>query len=163
MTAVHEPAIHLMCGLVGAGKSTLARQLARDLPAVRLSRDEWMLRLHGLPYDDPAYVERLGPCTDLLWDVALDVLSAGSSVVLDWNFWSVERRAEARDRARAGGFPIHVHWLDVPVETAIARARSRLADDPPDAHRLDDDSIRHFATIFEPPTDDEGLLLTRHD
>ena len=88
-----------MCGLVGAGKTTLARELARELPAVRLSRDEWMLRLYGGRHDDPAYVERLVPCTELMWDVAFATVTAASSVVLDWNFWSRERRREAR-RAR---------------------------------------------------------------
>jgi predicted kinase len=93
-----EPEIHLMCGLVGAGKTTLARELARELPAVRLSRDEWMLRLYGGRHDDPAYVERLVPCTELMWDVAFATVTAGSSVVLDWNFWTgsvVGRRASA--------------------------------------------------------------------
>ncbi|WP_460532347.1 AAA family ATPase [Flindersiella endophytica] len=36
--------VHLLCGLVGAGKTTCARRLAADLPAVRFSPDEWMLR-----------------------------------------------------------------------------------------------------------------------
>src|SRR2546430_17454666 len=44
-----EPTIHLLCGLVAAGKTTLAEQLAPALPAVRLSRDEWMIRPPGLP------------------------------------------------------------------------------------------------------------------
>jgi predicted kinase len=95
-----EPEIHLMCGLVGAGKTTLALQLARQLPAVRLSRDEWMLRLYGSRHDDPVYIARLVPCTELMWDVSLATVTAGSSVVLDWNFWSRERRREARQRGR---------------------------------------------------------------
>jgi hypothetical protein len=59
----HDPTIHLMCGLVAAGKTTLARKLAEELqlPAVRLSRDEWMIRPYGLPHEDPAYVEQLAP------------------------------------------------------------------------------------------------------
>lgn len=61
-----RPTINVMCGLVAGGKTTVARQLARDLPAVRLSRDEWMIRLFDLKYDDPLYVDGLVPCTELL-------------------------------------------------------------------------------------------------
>ncbi len=43
---------------------------------------------HGLPHEDPAYVEQLAPCIELLWDIELNVLGVGASVVLDWNFWN---------------------------------------------------------------------------
>lgn len=151
-----------MCGLVAGGKTTVARQLARELPAVRLSRDEWMIRLFGLTYDDPMYVERLGPCTALLWDVALDMLAADVSVVLDWNFWSREQRAEAKQRATDAGFSIRLHWVDVPLDVAISRANHRAADATPGAHVIDEKGVRHFEMIFEPPQDDERLPIVVH-
>lgn len=157
-----KPTIHLMCGLVAAGKTTLARELARELPAVRLSRDEWMLRLYGGRHDDPAYVERLVPCTELMWDVAMDVVTAGSHVLLDWNFWSRERRQEARERAATAGVGLQLHWLDVPVSVAAERARRRLHDRPTDAHEIDEAGVRHFASIFEAPEEGEGIALVRH-
>lgn len=152
-----------MCGLVAAGKTTLARRLASELPAVRLSRDEWMLRLHGGRYDDPAYVERLAPCTDLMWDVAVEVTRAGSSVILDWNFWSRARRADARARAAAAAVDVVVHWLDVPLNEVVRRARRRLEDQPSDAHQVHELDVRHFAMIFEPPSAAEGLAIERHE
>jgi predicted kinase len=151
-----------MCGLVAGGKTTLARRLAEELPALRFSRDEWMIRLHGLSYDDPRYVERLGPCTELIWDVAVEALRLGVNVILDWNHWSRRRRADAFGRARTTGFDVVVHFLDVPVATAIRRARHRLVTSPADAHRIDETAVRHSATIFERPTDDEGLRIVRH-
>jgi hypothetical protein len=44
------PSAHLIYGYLGAGKTTFARQLERDIPAIRFSHDEWMVRLYG---DDP--------------------------------------------------------------------------------------------------------------
>ena len=143
------PTIHLMCGLVAAGKTAVARGLAQQLPAVRLSRDEWMLRLYGGRFDDTLYVERLGPCTELLWDVALAVVAAGSSVVLDWNFWSRERRSDARHRTDAVGVNLILHWVELPVEAVLERARDRLANQPADAHEISEDDVRHLAAIFE--------------
>jgi predicted kinase len=156
------PTLHLMCGLVASGKTTLARGLAADLGALRLSRDEWMIRLYGLPHDDPRYVERLDSCTELMWDVAFAVIVTGMDVILDWNFWSRHRRADALARASREGVSVKLHWLDVPVEVAIERAEQRLRDAPPNTHRIDADGVRHFATIFQPPDEQEGLPIVRH-
>ena len=41
---------HLIHGFLGVGKTTLARRLEQDIPAIRFSHDEWMTRLYG---DDP--------------------------------------------------------------------------------------------------------------
>jgi len=119
--------VHLMCGLVAAGKTTKARELARSLPAVWLSRDEWMLRLYGLAHTEPEYVERLGPVTHLLWDVAAEILRTGANVILDWNFWSRERRAEALDRAGTFGADVVLHWVDVPTDEVMLRAEHGYA------------------------------------
>ena len=58
-TDMKEPAIlYLMVGLPGAGKTTRARQLAVEAPALRLTPDEWMIPLFGR--DDPAARDVLG-------------------------------------------------------------------------------------------------------
>lgn len=156
---MHEPGprVHLLCGLVGAGKTTYARQLAAELPAVRFSLDEWMLRLYPYRYDDPEYVAHLDTCQDLIWDVAGQVLALGHDVVLDWNQWSRDRRSQCRQRAEAAGYGVLLHHLDVPVETAIARAVAR--GDRAHSHHLDEAAVRHVATIFQPPAPDEGIAI----
>ncbi|MEY2426158.1 MAG: hypothetical protein QOI61_1730 [Actinomycetota bacterium] len=121
-----------------------------------------MLRLYGGRYDDPAYVERLGPCTELLWDVAVQIVAVGSSVVLDWNFWSRERRSEARQRAEATGADLVVHWIDIPVEEVVERALARAKPGPLHAHEIDAEGVRHLAAIFESPDHAEGFRLERH-
>lgn len=39
----------LTCGFPGAGKTTLAAQLAADRHAVRLTKDEWLWALGATP------------------------------------------------------------------------------------------------------------------
>ncbi|MEK7394097.1 MAG: AAA family ATPase, partial [Fibrobacterota bacterium] len=42
--------IYLMHGFIGSGKTTRAKELERDLGALRITPDEWMAELFG---DDP--------------------------------------------------------------------------------------------------------------
>lgn len=43
------PRLILTCGLPGAGKTTLAKQLAAERAAVRLTKDEWLIALGSNP------------------------------------------------------------------------------------------------------------------
>jgi predicted kinase len=90
---------HLIHGYLGAGKTTLARKLENDLPAIRFTHDEWMARLYG---DDPpadefqALYRRVSERIDSLWPRCLEL---GVDVVLDLNFWSRRQRDETRATA----------------------------------------------------------------
>ena len=78
-----EPAIlYLLVGLPGAGKTTRARQLAVEAPALRLTPDEWMIPLFGR--DDPAARDVLEG--RLIW-VAMRALKLHTNVILDFGFW----------------------------------------------------------------------------
>jgi predicted kinase len=39
--------IYLLCGFIGAGKSTFAKKLEAETGAVRVTKDEWSIRLIG--------------------------------------------------------------------------------------------------------------------
>ena len=82
------PRLVLVCGLPGAGKSTLAAQLARDIPAVRLTPDEWMAALVIDLWDEDAR-DRL---ETRFWQLSQDLLRLGQSVILESGFWFPGRR-----------------------------------------------------------------------
>ena len=52
-----EARLILICGLPGSGKTTLAKQLAAEVPAVRLCPDEWKHDLGIDYYDEPRRVQ----------------------------------------------------------------------------------------------------------
>jgi predicted kinase len=87
----------LICGLPGSGKTTLARQLAPRVPAVRLSPDEWKHDLGIDYYDEPSRVR----LEDRLWRLAQELLTLGQSVILENGFWAREERDELRLAAKA--------------------------------------------------------------
>jgi len=96
---------HLLHGYLGVGKTTLARRLEHELPAVRFTHDEWMTLLYG---DDP-HVER-GEFNDmcrrvhaLMEPVWSRCLQLGLDVVLDFGLWSRQERDVLRARIAALG------------------------------------------------------------
>jgi predicted kinase len=152
------PTVHLLCGLPGSGKSTVARQIVDQHRAVRFTLDEWMLRLHGLAHDHPDYGTKAAECRELIWDTAADVLRAGTDVVLDWSQWSREQRAACKERAEAGGWQLVLHYIDVAPEIAITQAASRTAAN---THRIDEAAVRQMVELLEPPSSDEGIEIIR--
>lgn len=91
------PTAHLIHGYLGAGKTTFARQLEVELPAIRFTHDEWTSRLYG---DDPPF-ELFASYHRKVWALMQETwvrcLTLGLDVVVDMNFW---RRAD-RDAARS--------------------------------------------------------------
>lgn len=154
------PTVHLLCGLPGSGKSTVARQIVEERSAVRFTLDEWMLRLHGMRYDDPEYGHKAADCRELIWDTACQVLALGADVVLDWSQWSRAKRAEWARRAHERGYRVVLHYVIVDAEIAIERATVRTDDY---THQIDEAGVRHMVELLEPPTPDEGFEIVRHE
>ncbi|GAA2596528.1 AAA family ATPase [Dactylosporangium fulvum] len=139
----------LICGLPGAGKTTLARRLAAALPAVRLCPDEWLTDL-GLDLFDEPVRERLEHRFKTL---ALELVGLGQSVILEFGFWARGERDELRSAARALGAKVELHFLDEPLEELARRTAAR--GEPV----IDLEMLREFATVFEQPTAEELALF----
>src|SRR5690349_13008884 len=105
--------LFLICGLPGAGKTTLARQLELAGSALRLSPDEWIASLLA-DATDMAELDRLrSPVEAIQWEVAKRVLALGTDVILEWGFWSRDERARYRAQAEAIGARVELHYLEV--------------------------------------------------
>lgn len=152
--------VHLLYGLAGSGKTTLARELSSSGRGVRFTLDEWMLRLHpGLDFESTAYGEKAAQVREVIWKIAEQILIAGVDVVLDWNSWSLARRSWAVERASAIGATVHLHWLTASVEVANARVRDRTANGAQFAHPVTTEGNKHLASLMEEPSSAEGMEI----
>jgi predicted kinase len=153
------PTLILICGLPGSGKTTLARQLERARPALRLSPDEWIAALLADP-GDSAELDRLrDPVEAIQWEVAKRALALGVDVVLEWGFWSRDERANYRAQAEALGAHVEVRFLDVPRDELWARLARRNAERPPGTFVVSEAQLDLWWSWFQPPTDDELVVV----
>lgn len=139
----------LICGLPGAGKTTLARRLATDLPAVRLCPDEWLSDL-GADLFDVVARDRL---ERRFWVHAQELLRLGQPVILEFGFWSRAERDEKRLAARALGVPVELHYLTAPLDELVRRVAERGGVAIPRA------LFEEYLPLFEPPTAEELTLF----
>src|SRR5947209_9993269 len=101
----------LICGLPGSGKTTLAKQLAQDVQAVRLCPDEWKHALGIDYYDEEASVL----LEERLWMLAHELLLLGQSVIMENGFWTRKERDEVRLAGRTLGATVELFYLEAPA------------------------------------------------
>lgn len=145
----------LICGLPASGKSTLARRLAREIPAIRLDKDEWVTQLGADLWDD-AFRVRL---EKQLWALTQELLARSQSVILEWGHWARVERDEKRLGARALGVGVELHYVDAPLEELVERADRRTATGEWTASPITRTHFEAWATTFHPPDEEEFLLF----
>ncbi len=75
------PTVHVIHGYLGAGKTTFARKLECELPAMRFTVDEWITCIFGNAHLDPETM--LVPVLDLVDRCWMRCVELGLDVVLD--------------------------------------------------------------------------------
>jgi predicted kinase len=154
--------LHLIVGLPCSGKTTLARQLEAKYSALRLTTDEWHVRLFGHDYwDDMTEAEerthdsRHESVESIMWDVAARVLVLGVDVILDFGCWVRSERDEFRSRTRALGADFKIHFVDVPEEVLFERLKARNQMQAAETFFIPKAKLEEWIQIFEPPSSEE--------
>jgi predicted kinase len=147
--------LHLMVGLPCSGKTTLARKLELERSAVRLTPDEWQLRLFGQDAEEPEHDARHGLIEAMLWNLASRLLVLGTNVILDFGFWAREEREDYRSRAKQLGASSEVHFLDVPAAELLRRLAVRNSQPSLETFHISEESMKPWIAFFQRPTADE--------
>ncbi|UHH24928.1 AAA family ATPase [Halobacterium noricense] len=156
-----QPRIVVVCGLPGAGKTTVAEHAADLLDAELLRTD--VVRNDLFP--DPEYTDaEMRAVYDELFERAATVVRSGDSVVLDGTFQHRDLRDSVQNTANDLGVPATL--VKVECEEAVVRERIRQrSGDASDAdfaihqqYRESFDSIEREHAVVD---NSEGLASTR--
>lgn len=131
MAKIHpaKPALILLYGFPGAGKTYFARQFCDSVQAAHVHGD----RIRSELFEKPRYDRQENAViTQLMNYMTEEFLNAGISVVYDMNVMRARQRLELRELARRAKATPLVVWFQIDVESSFLRSTSR------DRRRADD-------------------------
>ena len=153
--------LHMICGKIAAGKSTLAAQLEGE-GAVRLSEDSLLATLYPEEIRSPRdYVQYAARLRTAIGPHVVGLLQAGVSVVLDFPANTITNRDWMRALFTEAGADHQLHLLNVPDAVCLARlhARNAAGDHP---FTATEEQFRLFSAHFVAPTAAEGFTVVTH-
>ena len=149
--------VYMLCGRICSGKSTYAAMLRRSLHAVVLNVDEVMLTLFGQDAGEKhdfysAKVEQY------MLEKSVEIVSEGIDVVLDWGFWSKEKRDCARRYYQLSGVECELHYINISKsewQKRIEKRNKAIKDAKAIGYIVDDGLMVKCESRFETPEECE--------
>lgn len=155
--------LHMLCGKIAAGKSTLAARLGARADTVLISEDHLLSSLYPgeiRTLDD--FVRCESRLRQAIGPHVVSLLEAGLSVVLDFQANTPAARAWMRGLCEAAGARHALHHLRASDESCKARLRARNAAG--DHHyQVSDEDFELFTRFFVPPAEEEGFNVIVHE
>lgn len=153
----------LLCGKMACGKSTLARSLAEQEQAVLLAQDDLLAALYPSEIRSLAdFVSRSARVREALSPHIVALLARGVSVVLDFPGNTVGQRAWFRELFERAQVPHELHVIDASDALCKHQLAERSRDLPPGTPWTTEAEFDAVTAYFQPPSDDEGYTLVRH-
>lgn len=157
--AAQGPILHMICGKIAAGKSTLAARLADAPDTVLVSEDYWMSRLYAEELKTVAdYVRYSSRLRNAMGGHIEALLKAGLSIVLDFPANTTSNRQWMRTIFEGAGVEHRLHFLDLPDDVCKARLRQRNAAGSHE-YVVSDAEFAAITSYFQPPTEQEGFTM----
>ncbi|WP_432821251.1 AAA family ATPase [Trichloromonas sp.] len=160
------PALILTCGLMGAGKTTVARELAQVLGARLLRSDELRKQLSGMTpadrdhagFGQGIYSPGMSKKTyQGLLEEAKKRLAHGQTVIVDASFALSRDREQFRQTAEASGVAFRILWMTCSEKTLLNRLlrRQAAADDASDGRP---ELLDQQKGLFQSPSQEADIL-----
>lgn len=110
------PTVYLICGFIGAGKTTFSKKLETETGAVRITKDEWSISLIGNNPTIDGYAQWDSKIIELSRKIAFQLAEKGMDVIIDEGFWAKEEREELKRKIESLGAQPVLYYVNTPIE-----------------------------------------------
>lgn len=161
MPAVN-PVLHLLCGKIAAGKSTLSATLAQQPGTIVISEDAGLATLYGDQMQSVAdYVRCASKLKEAITPHLVALLQNGVSLVLDFPANTLASREWMLGISKQAGVEHRLHYLDVPDDICKARLHARNQNGEHD-FSVTEEQFTLITRHFVEPDASEGLHIIRY-
>ena len=106
-----KPVVYIICGFIGAGKTTFAKKLELKTGAIRITKDEWLMKLFGHNPRVEGFEEYDEKICELSNNIAFQFVERGIDVIIDDGFWVKKQRDEMRERIEKAGAKAVLYYV----------------------------------------------------
>ncbi len=153
------PVVYMICGFIGAGKTTFAKKLEMKTGAIRITKDEWLIRLFGHNPRIEGFEEYDEKMCELSNHIAFNFVECGIDVIIDNGFGAKEQREEMKKRIEKAGAKAVLYYVRCPMEVMKERVVNRSNNLTEDSFEIDEKLFDKYAKYWEPPGEDEDYIL----
>jgi predicted kinase len=160
----HTSTLHVLCGKLASGKTTLAKAIARETGALLFSEDIWLSRLFPgeiLTFAD--YLDRSRRFRNAIAPHVRMLLGRGVSLVFDFAGNVPQERAWARSLCDVENAHLKIHYLKASDELCKRQLQRRNAEQPDGSQPTTDEEFDAITRYFVPPAPAEGFEVREYD
>ncbi len=159
----HNTTAHIVCGQVCSGKTTFAQKLENENSAIRITPDEWMLKLYPDQLSNDEFDSFFYRCCEVAWDTSVKIFGQGIDVVLDFGFWKKDDRTAYKEKLRILGVQYKLYYIMCDNDIIRQRLHLRNQNLPFGTFLINDEMFDYFSPQFEAPQDEENYILINNN
>lgn len=150
------------CGKMGSGKSTKAREIARDSEVILLSEDDWLASLYPDEINTlESYVKYSNRLKPAIKNLVQSLLTSGTHVVMDFPANTLAQRAWFRGIFTEINAAHELIYLEAANDVCLQQIAKRRDKEP---ERAATDTLEMFDKVtkyFVEPDTPEGFNIVR--
>jgi predicted kinase len=153
--------LHFICGKAGSGKTTLACELGRTLPALVICEDEWISRLGFEIRSLDEFLKASAKCRAVIGPLAIEALRLGTSVVFDFGGNTVKGRAWVRSLFEEARADHRLHVITADDAECLRNIHRRNDEKPGGSYwgHVTDELFHAVTPYFVPPAPEEKFRV----
>ena len=157
-----QPTAYVICGFIGAGKTTFARKLEKETKVIRITKDEWIIKIFGNKITSDKNFERYDKnITELATDIAFKILKLGKDVIIDEGFWVKSQRDDIKKKIiNVGARPIF-YYVESSVEIMKERVINRSKSPTADSFEINEEMFDSYLKYWQAPDKSENVKVVK--